>query len=180
MKLSNLNDYLQTLATMGAIVGLLLVGYEVRQSNNIAVSQNTSANWTNWLDTANSRIESGLARTIAKSMTRPDELTLEEKVVLGFYFESWIYQYQHDIHSQYFLHDGGGDFELSLELTAQEIMGETPKVFGSRFSRAWLEKNREWIHPEFMEVVDAALENAPIGSDLAYWKSIDELAATME
>ena len=38
LKLSKLNDYLQTIATVGAVVGLLAVVYEVRQSTRIAVA----------------------------------------------------------------------------------------------------------------------------------------------
>lgn len=180
MKLSNLNDYLQTLATMGAIVGLLLVGYEVRQSNSIARSQNASASWTNWLDTANSRIDSGIAKTLAKSMTRPEDLSLEEKIDLGFYFESWIYQYEHDLSSIYVLSEGGAYFQAQLESVQQEVMTEASKTFGSRFSRAWLELNSNWITPGFMELLRAAIDDVPISSGLAYWQSIDELAATME
>jgi hypothetical protein len=180
MKLSNLNDYLQTLATMGAIVGLLMVGYEVRQSNYIATSQAASANWTNWVNTKNSQIDSNIARTIAKSMTRPDELSLEEKIELGFYFESWIYLYSHDAVSMFTLTNGGEGFEMTLEQMIQDIKNEVPMMFGSRFSRAWLQKNSYQIPPEIMEVIDAALEGLPIGSGLAHWQSIDDLAATME
>ncbi len=52
MKLSQFNDYLQTLATLGAVLGLLLVGYEVRQSNRIASSDLSSAIWSNWIESS--------------------------------------------------------------------------------------------------------------------------------
>ena len=44
MKFSAINEYLQTFATLGAIVGLLTVAYEIQQSNRVAVSENAAGN----------------------------------------------------------------------------------------------------------------------------------------
>ncbi|WP_439107312.1 hypothetical protein [Congregibacter sp.] len=80
MNLSNLNDYLQTLATVGAIIGLLMVGYQVSESNRIASQQMASSAFNLWTQAAISEVESGVLNTVAKSLTNPDELTLTDKL----------------------------------------------------------------------------------------------------
>ncbi len=44
MKLSDLNEYIQTLAALAAIIALVGVAYEIRNSNRLAIQQATSAN----------------------------------------------------------------------------------------------------------------------------------------
>ena len=83
MKLPQLNEYLQTLATIGAIAGLVLVAYEVRQSNNFAISEAVSRNYSNGLSRQLSLLDAQIAETLEKAMTRQaSELTLTEKIDL--------------------------------------------------------------------------------------------------
>ena len=45
MKLSEFNEYIQTIAALGAIIALFAVGFEIRQSNRMATQQALSDNW---------------------------------------------------------------------------------------------------------------------------------------
>ncbi len=175
MKISELNEYLQTLAAFGAIIALITVGYEIRQSNRIATQQALSANWSNWLDHANSSIESKVSDVIVKSMTAEDEMSLEDKVDLDFYLSSWFYLHHHDYISL--------QYDNEVELTKyilQDIAGDAPTVLSSRFSRAWFSKNKYWMDPEIVNAVEEAIAKSPVGSGLKYYRDIDTQAETIE
>ncbi len=175
MKISELNEYLQTLAAFGAIIALITVGYEIRQSNRIATQQALSANWSNWLDHANSSIDSKISSVIAKSLTAEDEMSIEEKVDLDFYLSSWFYLHHHDFISL--------QYDNEAELTRyilQDIAGEAPTVLSSRFSRAWFSKNKYWMDPEIANAVEEAIASSPVGSGLEYYRDIDALAKKIE
>ncbi|MEM1111330.1 MAG: hypothetical protein AAGI11_05420 [Pseudomonadota bacterium] len=96
MKLSSINDYFQVAAAVGVIIGLVLVGVEIRESNRISVQQATSANWTNWAQFSMSELETGIAATIVKAMKSPDELTLEDKINLDSWLSAYLSLMEHD------------------------------------------------------------------------------------
>ena len=66
MKLSDVNEYIQTLAGLGALVALMAVGWEIREGNRIASQQAASVSWIQWIETASADLESGIARVQAK------------------------------------------------------------------------------------------------------------------
>ena len=69
MKFLAINEYLQTLATLGAMVGLLTIAYEIQQSNRVTLSENAAGNWSQWMSTPTALIESDIAATRAKAIT---------------------------------------------------------------------------------------------------------------
>ncbi|MEH6587915.1 MAG: hypothetical protein V7720_15250 [Halioglobus sp.] len=174
MRLSDFNEYIQTMAALGAIIALIAVGYEIRQSNRIASQQAVSATWTNWIDTTVAEIESGISTTLAKSMTNPDDLALEEKIDLNSFLQAFVYKYHHDYEVLYM-----DDNPVLVARILEEVVMDAPIIFGSRFSRAWLQENRSWMVPEIIEAIDRSLKDIPVGSDLEYYRRIDTLAATL-
>jgi hypothetical protein len=177
MKLSDLNQYIQTAAAFGALVALLAVGYEIRQSNRIALQEATSANWTNWINFMGYKMETGISETIAKSMQSPEDLTLKEKIDLDSFLQQFVYVYHHDYTVLWWAPDD--DF-ANVESILQDLAAEVPSIFGSRYSRAWFEENRNWMNPEIADVIEREIAKLSIGSDLDYYDKIDALAATME
>lgn len=177
MKFLAINEYLQTIATLGAIVGLLAVAYEIQQSNRIAISENAAENWSQWVSTSAALIESDIAETLAKGMTSPEELTLAEKIDIDLYLQNWVALYSHNMESIYFLGIDNGAVLKSLE---EEISNEAASRFGSSWSRAWLDENKHWIAPPIFEAIERGLDDVPVGSDIDYYNRIDALAATIE
>ena len=177
MKFSAINEYLQTFATLGAIVGLLTVAYEIQQSNRVAQSENIADVWGQWISTSTALIESDIAVTRAKAMTSPEELTLAEKINLGSYLQNWVFLYEHNVNSSYLL---GLASEDDLTTLLEEVSQEAPSIFGSSWSRAWLVENKYWIAPPIFEAIERGLEGVPVGSDLDYYNRIDALAAAIE
>ena len=174
MKISDLNEYIQTLAAVGAIVALLAVGYEIRQSNRIALQETTSSNWSNWISMAGQHMESGISRILAKSMTNPNDLTLAEKIDLDSYLQQYVYGYHHDYSTLRW-----GDSDLAAAIL-NELAIDAPTIFGSRFSRAWFQENKAWMDPDIVAVVEHELEEFPIGSDLDYYDRIEAMAVAMK
>jgi hypothetical protein len=176
MKFAQINDYLQTLATFGAIIGLLIVAYEVRETHSISVREMASANWTNVLDRRLSLLDSGVSATLEKSMMNPDELTLREKTDLNFYFESFVVQWSHTLATVW-----ARDWrEETAILDLQVLLSrQAPGVFGSKYARAWLQVNKTNILPMVYDPIDRGLRDAPLGSDRDYYERIDALTASM-
>ena len=177
MKLLALNEYLQTLATLGAIVGLIAVAYEIQQSNRVATSQGAAETWSQWLSTSTALIESDIALTRAKAMTNPEELSLAEKIDLDLYLENWVSKYEHNTQVVTLL---DLDSEAARTALLEEITGQASSIFGSAWSRAWLVENRKWISPNIFDAIENGLDGVSVGSDLDYYNRIDALAATIE
>lgn len=177
MKFSIINQYLQTLGTVGAIVGLIAVAYEIQQSNRIAGSEAAAANWSQWISSNIAMIDSDIAEIRAKAMTNPEELTLAEKVDLDMYLENWVSLYEHNTGATYLL---GVEGEEDWGDLYKEATEEAQNIFGSSWSRAWLAENKNWITPQIFEAIERGLEGVPVGSDLDYYNRIDALAQTIE
>ena len=140
-----------------------MVVYQVRESNRIAAQQAASNAFTLWTQSAIADVESGVFRTVAKSLTNPEELTLTDKLELDAYYQSVIYRYMHDFITAEF-----GQTKISSELKASlkdELRREAPALFISDFSREWFQSNMAWIHPEIAEALEFGLKDAPIGSE---------------
>ena len=170
MKFSELNDYLQLAATVGVVVSLGLVVYEVRENNAIAYQQAISGNWQNWTNLSSAQLQSDVADVIAKSMTTPDDLTVAETLKLNFWLNAHMTAWEQDLATAKLT---GRDVEpYVIDLTH-----EAQWYFGNRITRTWYYENRYWLSPEYVQAIDRTLEKSPIGSDLKIvesWKSLRE------
>ncbi|MEH6586173.1 MAG: hypothetical protein V7720_06425 [Halioglobus sp.] len=175
MKISDVNEYVQTVTALGAIVALLAVGYEIRQSNMIATRETLSTNWSNAVISEHANLESGIAKTRAKAMTNADDLTLEEMIDLDSFLTAFVYDYHHN----YIVLELNESPEL-VEKGVEELVADVPFYFGSSFARAWFVENKAWMHPAIMTAITRGLKDEPIGSGLAYYQRIQALASTLE
>ena len=175
MKLSDVNEYIQTVAGLGALVALMAVGWEIREGNRIATQQAASVSWIQWIEVQSSDLESGIARVTAKAALSPEELTLQDKMELDAFLQRRIYLYSHD----YFVQIWEADSDTAEEVL-REITVDAPLNFSSRFARAWLNVNRDWIDPKIFRAIENGFEGTSITSDVDYFQSIDAIAATLE
>jgi hypothetical protein len=175
MKISDINEYVQTTAALGAIVALLAVGYEIRQSNMIATRETLSTNWSNAVIAEQASMESGIAKTRAKAMIKADDLTLEEMIDLDSFLTAFVYNYHHD----YIALDINGTPEL-VDIIVEDLVLDAPIYFGNSFARAWYLENKTWMHPDIMAAIDRGLKEVAVGSDLAYYRRIQAVASTLE
>lgn len=159
MKFSEINDRLQLAATVGVIVSLGLVVYEIRENNAIAYQQAVSGNWQNWTDLAGAQLQSDVAEILAKSMTNPDDLTVAETVKLNFWLNAHMTAWEHDLQTVKLT--GRDPKRLVTALTR-----EAAWYFGNKITRGWYSENRYWLSPEYVHAIDQTLEKSPLGSDL--------------
>lgn len=175
MKLSAINEYLQTLTTIGAILGLILVAYEVRHANRLAISQATSTSWVSWRENAESSLASGIAKTVAKSVEAPEELTLEDKMNLDFYYHAYIAAAANDVESV-IAYDAN---RAIVDGILAEVSKDAPNVFGTAFGRAWITVNRASLPTGIAEAIERGLDGLPSAATREYFQEIDRAAADL-
>jgi len=159
MKFSEINDRLQLAATIGVIVSLGLVVYEIRENNAIAYQQAISGNWQNWTELSGAQLQSDIADIFAKSMTNPDDLTVAETVKLNFWLNAHMTAWEQDLATTKLTGRDPGRL-------VNEMRRSVPWYFGNKITRGWYFENRNSISPEYVQAIDQALEKNPLGSDL--------------
>ncbi|WOJ92068.1 hypothetical protein R0135_09745 [Congregibacter variabilis] len=177
MKLSQFNDYVQTLATIGAIAGLILVAYEIRQSTRIAVAESYRDGYVAINDLILSGLESGIAGPLIKAETQPDALTPEEKMAISLWLEA-NYRTIANEYSQ--IEVLAVDAQEEYRAFDQYVERVAPRIFASAWSRAWFYQEASIQEPRAAEGVRRALEKSPLISTTDLFKQIDEAAATTE
>ena len=159
MNISKINERLQLAATIGVIVSLGLVVYEIRENNAIAYQQAISEDWQNWTELSGAQLQSDIAEILAKSMTNPDDLTVAETVKLNFWLNAHINAWEHDLATAKL---SGRDPKDLVEAFARE----TAWYFGNKITRGWYSENKYSLSPEYVEAIDQTLDKYPLGSDL--------------
>jgi len=86
MQSSKLNNYLQVLASVGVLIGLFVVAYELRQNTSIAAAEHSRELHLAWIDIASFESESNIVEVVIKSVEHPDSLTAEDLYKLN----SWL------------------------------------------------------------------------------------------
>jgi len=157
-----LNDRLQLIASVGVIIGLIMVAVEIRQSSEIARNDTYVAIIEGWSDLARSEFESDIATIFEKSMESPESLSNAELFRLGTWLQSYVQIWQLQIQM-----NQGAQFDVEAE-----VRNETFYLFGNHASRAWYVENRYWMPAIVVKVVDEHIANNPVGSDSAYFEAI--------
>lgn len=176
MKLSDLNEYIQTVAAFGAILALVAVGYEIRQSNRIAEQQNVSSIYTNLLNFHSSEIEAGISNAVAKATYEPENLTPAEKIDLDSWLTAWIAMAEHD----YITQTIGDSPQWVVDGVLGDLAEDSKYYFGNKYSRAWFEENTYWMSDAIIDTVREAIVGYPLGSDADYRQRIDMRMEAMD
>jgi hypothetical protein len=167
MKSEKLSEIVQLAATLGVVVGLGLLIYEIRENNAIAYQQSVATIFSTWSDLTIAEMQPEFADAFSKSMTNAGELTLSEKVILNAWLTTVIGAYHQDIETSYLT----GSVDDAEEILS-DLAGNVPYLFGNMFSRDWFAANKYWVLGDMVEVIDRELESIPLGSDLEYFDSL--------
>ncbi len=149
MQMSKLNEWLQIMASAGVIIGLLLVAYEVHQSNLYAQAEATRSNNTGWEEISLSEFETDIAEIFTKSITDSDSLTMAEIFRLSGYYTLIMNQYQRA--------SSMADFGLSMDAT-EDLSYWSGHYFGTQFGKVWLDENKSWISPRHIAAIEQGLK----------------------
>ena len=157
VELKGLNDWLQLLASVGVIVGLALVAYELRQQHNLARAEMGSDMFSAFQSWNQSAQSESVHRATVKAADRPDELTSEEHLLLDMYYWNTVIVFP--IREAYMQRRGVFANELTeddLQDVAQ-IAGSI--IFATPYGEAWYEVNRSEMYPQIRSVLDVAWSN---------------------
>lgn len=148
---SRISEWIQIAASVGVLVGLLLVAVEIRESNKYATSESVGAMndaWTNYYLVG---VESAITDVLQKSYEDPHNLSTAEVMRLVHWYDSFVNLYTWNLRA----------YELDTA-DIDPIPGfayDAEFLFGSPFGRAYLEYARTWARPELIEAADEALSD---------------------
>ncbi len=162
MVASKLNERLQIIASLAVLAGLVLVAYELEQSNSVALAEHSRETYLAWLDLATIEVEGDLGRVVIKSYEEPDQLTSEELYDLNAWLISIMSLYAY----------GNKADELGFSVQSPVIDEPYARyLFGSRYARHWFERNKSWIGTKDEEVISRVIQEAPV---MTKWPRFDE------
>ena len=160
-----LNDRLQLFASVGVIIGLIMVAVEIRQNSEIARTDTFVAILEGWNALTIAEFESDIGVVFEKSMEAPQDLTTAELHKLGAWLQSMtqIWQLQMELNQT-----------IVTSVLQDEIGEEVFYFFGNHATRAWYKENRYWMTDEMLEILDTQIAANPLGGDKAYFDRMKE------
>jgi hypothetical protein len=170
MRNSRWIDGMQLIASVGVLLGLILVFYEIRQNNELAKADSVRELLVSWQQIAFSEYETNIVDIYIKSVEDPENLTSAEIGKLGAWLNVVMNQYlltfemnERGLGYNYRDVDNGPE---------QELLGGYEIYFGTPFGRSWYLENKSWISPEIIEILDREMAANPVQSGLSYIERI--------
>lgn len=152
MDTAKLNDWLQIAAAVGVITGLVLVAYELRLSNRIAWEQASADALERWDRVNEFMLVPGTAELMLRAH-KGEELSQEETVKLNAFADVALSTILHE----YRIYKTGTlDLPQGFE---SAYNGVIQFYLGDQYGRRRWEVVRFSWQPEFVQIVDSALES---------------------
>ena len=170
MRNSRWIDGMQLFASVGVLVGLLLVFYEIRQNNELAKADSVRELLVSWQQIAFSEYETDIVEIYVKSVEDPENLTSSEIGKLSAWLTVVMNQYV--LTFSMYKRNLGYSYGGGVNSPEDELLGGFEYYFGSRFGRSWYVDNRGWIDPEIVEILDREMEARPVQSGVSYVERI--------
>ena len=153
MNTSKLNEWLQIAASVGVLIGLLVVAYEIRQNTTVARAEHSRAIYSLWVDLSGVDLDNGVAEAFITAIENPGQLTAADKFKLSSWLTAVVSVFDYTT--------------LESDLGASEIPSTIDEddaryYFASEYARDWFEFSKRWINPANVEVISRAIEEFPI------------------
>ena len=146
MRVPKLNEWLNFLASIGVLAGLLLVAYEIRQTNSVVFAEARGNLLSDYQALSMSAYGPEIGGMFLKSIEEPDQLTDEEIFKLSEWLTATmsIYNKQAVLYYQFgWAADPTDDYEVAVDY-----------YFGGSFARYWYLENKYWLDPNLVEIID--------------------------
>jgi hypothetical protein len=170
MKSKQLNDWLQVMASIGVVLGLMFVALELRENSKVATEQGISAMsgaYSNFL----SRLDDPPARDILiRAMEETDEFSLKESLQLS----SLYLELLNGAEADFVIGESRG---LSSDISVTNALSTT--IFlSNRHGRAFWENARAVYMPEFAALIDSGMDGRANDRAVGWLRSIGKGAAS--
>ena len=147
-------DWLQVLTNFGVIFGLVALVYEIRQSEQHAIANIVDSGFHLTSANLNTIMGENPSVVFAKALTNPDELTIEDKMVLGAHhkqllFEMELYATMADLG----IYEGDDFWHQIVKSIARGLAYPKGREF-------WTE-HRDTAQPMIRDLVDEAINENP-------------------
>ena len=166
MKSKQFNDWLQVMASIGVVVGLMFVALELRENSKVALEQGISAMsgaYSNFL----SRLDDPSAREVLiRAMEETGEFSHEESLhLMSLYLELL-----NGAEADFVIGESRG---LSSDISVTNALSST--IFlSNRHGRAFWENVRIVYMPEFAALVDSGMDGRADGLALEFLNATGE------
>lgn len=170
MKAQQLNDWLQVIATIGVVVGLMFVAMELRESSRMATEQGISAMsgaYSNFL----SRLDDPSSREIlVRAMDESEELSIQESLhLMSLYLEL-----VNGAEADFVIGESRG---LSSDISVTNAISTTVWL-SNRHGRAFWQNTRNLYTPEFAALVDQGMDGRANGIAIGFLELIGKGTTT--
>lgn len=156
MDTSKISDWLQIIASIGVVLGLLVVTYELRQNTAFAEAEHARYAYGMWIDVTSMELDSGIGEIVVRSVDDPNSLTKADKFNLSSWLVAIVTVYNH------------GDRALELGIASPQagiIDADVRYFFASEYSREWFNVNTHWMRPRVAETIARVIDSTPIDTE---------------
>ena len=171
---SRLGNWLQVGANLGILVGLILVGFQMRQASELLELQLRKSEAENYIASEVSLVGEEWPRVWQKQFDDPAGLTLAEQRILETTLWAdnvfrWVVNYR-------LYEDGLTDAKDWQTLIDQDA----PWVFGNPYGRAWWDETKGAIGPtlpgELVAYIEALLEDLRLSETEDFYERVRDRA----
>jgi len=153
MNSSRLSNWLQIAANTGIVVGLLLVGLQLKQNSDLLKTQLLYEESSRLVDLETQIVGEIGAEVWAKSISDPENLNLAEQRTM----EALLWSYVEQLRSTRLLGELG---LLEDEEWKARVRSDTAFYLGNKYGRAWwanFKEGNSMLSPELTEEIDLRL-----------------------
>jgi len=150
-------DAFELLGLVAIVASLIFVGMEIQQERDLARSDLAAQSFENTAAFHLTLSSPDFAKTYAKSLESPKDLTIEEKLQVDGYLRAFVSLIRRECY-----------------LTAREVFAECsgivqgigPSVFGNKYAQVWWQLNKPEVGPYFPEWIGSVITNFDPDSQL--------------
>jgi hypothetical protein len=164
MNSSRLSDWLQISANTGIIVGLLLVGLQLKQNSYLLKTQLLYEESSRLVDLETQVVGESGAEVWAKSISNPENLNLAEQRIM----EALLWSYVEQLRSTRLLGELG---LLEDEEWKARVSSDTSFYLGNPYGRAWWANFKEGatvLSPDLANEIDLRLSETDTNRTAKY------------